>query len=107
MILIVGGAASGKRAFAEQKFPGMTIKDSFHEVIRRCLKEHKDPFAEAELLVKEGELAVLFDEVGCGVVPVDPFERQYRESVGRVGCYLAEQAEEVWRVVLGIGTRIK
>lgn len=47
------------------------------------------------------------DEIGYGIVPIDPFEREYREETGRIGCLLAEKSEEVWRVCCGIGTKLK
>lgn len=47
------------------------------------------------------------DEIGYGIVPIDPFEREYREETGRICCLLAEKSEEVWRVCCGIGTRLK
>ena len=47
------------------------------------------------------------DEIGYGIVPMDPFEREYREETGRICCLLAEKSEEIWRVCCGIGTRLK
>ena len=47
------------------------------------------------------------DEVGGGIVPVDPEDRIYRELVGRAGQRLAKEAEQVHRVLCGIGVRIK
>ena len=47
------------------------------------------------------------NEVGSGVVPLDPEERAWREAVGRVGCRIAAEADEVYRVVAGIVQRIK
>lgn len=47
------------------------------------------------------------DEIGYGIVPIDPFEREYREETGRICCLLAEKSEEVWRVCCGLGTRLK
>ena len=38
---------------------------------------------------------------------MDAFERAWRERTGRIGCDLAKQAEAVYRVTCGIGTRIK
>ena len=40
------------------------------------------------------------DEIGYGIVPIDPFEREYREETGRICCLLAEKSEEVcWSAV--------
>ena len=40
-------------------------------------------------------------------MPVEREERIYREANGRVNCYLAEQADTVYRVIAGIATKIK
>ena len=50
---------------------------------------------------------IICDEVGNGIVPMELFEREYRERVGRLLIRLAEQAEEVERVICGIGQKIK
>lgn len=50
---------------------------------------------------------VITQEIGCGIVPVDAFERKYRELTGRICCQLAAASQEVWRVTAGIGQRIK
>ena len=50
---------------------------------------------------------VISDEVGNGIVPVDGFEREWREWVGRLLIRLAKQADRVERVICGLGQRIK
>ena len=50
---------------------------------------------------------VISDEIGNGIVPLDNFEREYRERTGRILVKLAEQADEVVRVICGIGQKIK
>ena len=47
------------------------------------------------------------NELGYGVVPVDAFDRLWREKTGRICTELAGKAEEVHRVVCGIGMVIK
>ena len=47
------------------------------------------------------------NELGCGIVPMDPFERQFREAFGRLCCRLAQEAKEVHRVICGLGTVIR
>ena len=59
------------------------------------------------LLEKNPNMILISDEVGYGVVPVDAFDRDYRESVGRVCTQLAAKCSKVTRVVCGIGTVIK
>ena len=45
--------------------------------------------------------------IGCGIVPMDPFQREVREQTGRVCTALAGKARRVHRVICGIGTVIK
>ena len=52
-------------------------------------------------------MIIVCREVGCGIVPMDAFEREYRETVGRVCTELAAMSEEVHRVLCGVGTVIK
>lgn len=108
MILIIGGACQGKTEYAKVQFGGKEIINHYHLKVKEQLKGGKDPLAEAEKLLAEKEKCVIIsNEVGYGLVPVDAFEREYREMSGRVNCYLAGKAQQVIRVVCGIGTRIK
>ncbi|OUN32990.1 bifunctional adenosylcobinamide kinase/adenosylcobinamide-phosphate guanylyltransferase [Lachnoclostridium sp. An76] len=124
MRIITGGAFQGKRAFAEKLYPGVEWTDGgrcaldeirtcravygFHEFVKRWLEQGKSWEELASLMLEENrDLILICDEIGCGLVPVDAFEREYRESTGRVMNALAEQAERVDRVVCGIGRRIK
>lgn len=112
MIFIVGGAYQGKLDYVLENYPKHTkIVKGYHSRVKEQLEEKKDPLQEAKKLIEEltqgGEFIIISDEVGCGLVPMDAFERKYREQTGRVNCYLAKQAEQVIRVICGIGTRIK
>ena len=53
------------------------------------------------------DIVIVSDEIGYGIVPVDRFEREYREAVGRVCTELAVYADKVFRVVCGIGIKVK
>lgn len=109
MILLIGGAYQGKTAYArEYAKEGDEIINHYHKKVREQMEAGLNPLEEAEKLVEESKEAIIIsDEVGYGLVPMDAFEREYREMVGRVNCYLAEHAEQVIRIVCGIGTRIK
>ncbi len=54
-----------------------------------------------------GLRAVICNEVGCGLVPIQAEERQRREAVGRLCCQLAERAEAVYRISCGLAIRLK
>jgi adenosylcobinamide kinase/adenosylcobinamide-phosphate guanylyltransferase len=107
MIFVVGGAYQGKNEYAKNNFD-CEIISGYHLRVREQLKEGKDPLKEAERLIDKNEnIVIVSDELGYGLVPVDEFERRYREVNGRVNCYFAGRAEAVIRVVCGIGQRIK
>lgn len=126
MILIVGGAFQGKEAYARERFfleetdimDGQSCEleaifqakavSHFHEYIRRCMEEGRDVSPLPEMLRKKNPQVILMaNELGSGVVPAEAFDREYRETVGRICCELAREAEEVHRVVCGIGRVIK
>ena len=56
------------------------------------------------LLEKE---IVICNEVGSGVIPMDPKQRQSREMTGRLCILLAQRAEKVVRLICGIPQIIK
>ncbi len=113
MVFIVGGAHQGKTDYAREHFnEGCKLVNHYHLRVREQLRAGLDPLREAEKLLRsmeelKGGLVIISDEIGYGLVPVDVFEREYREKSGRVNCYLAEKADQVIRVVCGIGSRIK
>lgn len=109
MILIVGGACQGKKAYAREHYgKDYRIIENYHAQVEKELKNGQNPLKEAERLLKtEENLVIISNELGYGLVPVDKFEREYRETNGRVNCYLAERADQVIRVICGIGTQIK
>lgn len=115
MILIIGGAYQGKAAYAELHYGAShRIVGQYHLAVRRQLAGGKDPMEEAKSLLEEAKrdgsfdrLVVISDEIGYGVVPVDAFERRYREANGRVNCYFAGEAEQVFRVIAGMAQCIK
>jgi len=74
----------------------------------RWLTEGKDPGEEIQPWLEKWKNAVVISqEVGCGLVPVEPEQRRFREAVGRLNCLLAESAETVERVCCGLGMRLK
>lgn len=125
MRLIIGGASSGKRnrvqelGYLEEDIFDCTaggmaeIGDSkvlykLNFLVDSLMKQAIDPKQAVFDLLLQSQLEVIVcDEVGCGVVPMDRYERDFRETVGRICCVLAAQATVVERVYCGIATVIK
>ncbi|MDO4268198.1 MAG: bifunctional adenosylcobinamide kinase/adenosylcobinamide-phosphate guanylyltransferase [Eubacteriales bacterium] len=129
MILIAGGSSQGKTAFLRgceektgkpgrlsegdglcdpwQEAFGKEILLHFHGYIRQVLEAGEDPQQFVRQILKQMPEYVTIDEVGCGIVPIKRCGRDYREACGEAGQLLAARAEQVYRVVCGIGTRIK
>lgn len=136
MKMVIGGTFQGKLTYAKdryQLFDGWvdgavcerealeTCKGvcHFHELIRRMIQKPEkestwmtkaDGAAEAFaawLYEKNPEIVIVTNELGYGVVPIDRFDREYREMTGRICTALAKRSEEVVRVSCGIGMVIK
>lgn len=124
MKLVIGGAFQGKLDYAKKLYPdtewtdgsGCALKEiatcsamyGFHLFVRRWMKAGRTKEELIDVLMKrDWDLILICDEVGCGLVPVDAFEREYREAVGRICTAFARRAERVDRVVCGIGIQIK
>ena len=61
----------------------------------------------SKLIKKCPDIVIVTQEIGYGLVPVDAFERRYRELTGRICTVLAANSDQVDRVVCGIGVTIK
>ena len=84
------------------------IVNHLHHSIREQLRQGTAPEAMIEHFCKEHPDCILIcDEIGNGIVPMEAEERTYRECTGRILEGLAAQADEVVRVVCGIGQKIK
>ncbi|MCM1427456.1 MAG: bifunctional adenosylcobinamide kinase/adenosylcobinamide-phosphate guanylyltransferase [Eubacterium sp.] len=127
MKLIIGGYAQGKLHYVLQKYQlaedvvwdgrlpesstpseQTIVINHFHKWIKECILAGGCPAEEAAaFLDSHADCIIISDEIGNGIVPVDAFEREYRERTGRILVTLAERAEEVERVICGIGLKIK
>ena len=124
--LVIGGYAQGKLACVKQQFDlseyeqydrvlpvsgtgGKNILiDHLHLWVKKQLEEQNDPeTALRTFLEKQTNWILISDEVGNGIVPMDTLEREYRERTGRMLITVAQQADEVIRVVCGIGQKLK
>ena len=118
VVLIVGGKGQGKLSYAMKKtgagpgsiacMPEEAWEKPVFAGLETWLKEQEDPLPELkELLRRSPGVVILCQEVGCGVVPMERTERDWRERVGRVCCFLAERADRVERLCCGISTVLK
>ena len=80
---------------------------NLHLFVKKVMEREENPrdFI-AELLRTEPEI-ITMDEIGCGIVPMDAFDRKYRDEAGIVGQMTASQAECVIRMICGIPQRIR
>ena len=102
-ILIVGGAAQGKSAFARRISSETEIVDNLQDIVRQAMEQGK-PIPKAEQFMGK---TVVGNELGCGIVPMDETERNWREYTGRLCCDIAARAERVYRMYCGIPQCIK
>lgn len=130
MNLIIGGAYQGKKDYAREKYHMEESAiwqgdcpvpegerfciNGLHNIIRKKMESggYGQPQQEIlsdirRLIHKIPNVIIISDEVGCGIVPLDKGEREYRECVGRILCELAKEADTVERVHCGIGQVIK
>ena len=49
-VLIIGGAYQGKRKVAENLYADLPRIENLHEIVRKMLKEDKDPLSLADTL---------------------------------------------------------
>lgn len=127
MKLVVGGYAQGKRKFVMERYGAekcriwdgelpeavqeraeMIVMDHFHNWVKSSLLRGGCPETEIGMfLEKVPDCVIISDEIGNGIVPEEALEREYRERTGRILVELAGRAEEVVRVICGIGQKIK
>lgn len=127
MKLVIGGYAQGKLNYVLQKYGvetsrildgeipknieeqrGIIVVNHLHHWIKSRIVQDGCPEEEIfDFVENYPDCVLISDEVGNGIVPIEVFEREYRERTGRILVELAKKAEEVERVICGIGQRIK
>lgn len=126
MKLIIGGAFQGKKEYVKEKFSLLeeqmtdgkdadyedvfycTCLYHFHEWVKKGLEQGWDFENLAEKIQERNpDIIVISNELGYGVVPINAFDRKYREGTGRLCTQLAAKSSQVIRVVCGLGTVIK
>ena len=127
MKLVIGGTAQGKLEYVLLKHDvqkdmvwdgvlpndiklngNIVIINHFHQWVKSRIISGGCPEDEImSFLDCNKDCIIICDEIGNGIVPIDPFEREYRERMGRILVQLAKRAEEVERIICGIGQKIK
>ena len=134
MKLVIGGYAQGKLGYVMQHFSidkenvvdmadkkklldrdvektdngSSIVLYHFHIWVKNELAIGNYPEKELEKLIKQFPGCIIVsDEIGNGIVPMDAFDREYRDRLGRILISLAKEADEVVRVICGIGQKIK
>ena len=125
MHLILGGRYMGKRAHAESLYgPLRSLCDlsrdepesvtdaavviNLQDGVRTLLRRETDVRAFFEARLEHLRRCILIgDEIGGGVVPIDSFERRWRDETGFLYQFLAQEAEIVDRVWAGLAVRMK
>ncbi len=124
MILIIGGAYQGKLAYAKKAYrvgetdiftcTGPEIDFSkrcvqrIEEFVYGCLRAGKDPKAYLEAHKGEWKDSIFIcRDIFCGVVPMEPETREWRQETGRFCQYLTGEAERVHRMFCGLEQRLK
>ena len=122
MELIYGGAYQGKTQYAAEKY-ALTDDEIFtcetarldpHARCIRPLERFAGACAAAGLDACEefarqapGAVCLIADDISCGIVPLEPAERAWRESAGRLLSFLSKRADTVTRVFCGLALELK
>ena len=125
MHLILGGRFQGKRAYAlklyghfdseynlEDVYPeeitSSGLITNIHSGIKNLMMRNINPreffMSRIDLL---RQCVITGDEISCGVIPVDEFQRQWRDETGMIYQFLAREADIVDRIFAGLALRLK
>lgn len=124
MILVVGGAYSGKLEFVKETY-GIEKSDIFYctegniDFSKKVISGlHRFTYAnsvhgknsleiiEANLELLQDKI-IICDEISSGIVPLKKEERVWREDTGRCLQFLSKEASKVYRIFCGIPTVLK
>ena len=126
MVLIFGGAYQGKLAYAMDRF-NLTESDVYqcrsddvdmpengkliYEIDKWILalveKDIDTGKTMQQFVAANGDKIVICNDISCGVVPIVPVLRKWREAVGRSLTMLSSVSDEVIRLFCAIPARVK
>lgn len=118
--LILGGAFQGKTRFAKKMFSlsdddificaeesppdfSKTCISHYENYVAWCLKNNLPPMTNFSGSKKK---IIICDDIFCGIVPTDSFQRKLREETGKALQQIAKDMN-LWRVFCGIGRRLR
>lgn len=124
MILVIGGAYSGKLEFVKENY-GVDKVDIFYcqgseiDFSKKVISGlHKFTYENVlqgknsleileENLDQLKDKIIICDEISSGIVPLKKEERVWREDTGKCLQRLSKEAEKVYRIFCGIPTELK
>ena len=126
MILIIGGAYQGKLDYALTRFSlsendvyrcnaektdmpkGKKIIYETDKWILALIKNETETEPEIKKFMDSNNGAIVIcNDISCGVVPIDPVMRKWRDAAGRSLAALSQKSDEVIRLFCGIPSRLK
>jgi len=125
MHLILGGRGQGKLEYAMGlSEPEVVIANlgacdfdeilkadiiyNLHAGIKKMIENGTNPVEKFEQTIETLMDKILIgDEIGSGIVPGDPIERQWRDETGRVYILLSNHADRVDRIWAGCVQKLK
>jgi len=82
------------------------IINDLDAVIRELMMCDIDPLTYIKKLDLKDKI-IIFNINGNGVVPIEKFEREFRDNCGNVYKYLIANAKEVYKIIYGLKERLK